>query len=102
VLTPAVLAKYRAPYIADRPREEARDDPGDDDERERNRRRDRENGPPIAKDRADPVMIADLNLRNRVTLDDFLASARRTFAGLDANKDGRLSLDEVLASCKPE
>jgi hypothetical protein len=100
-LTPAVLAKYRAPYIADRPRKEARDDSGDDDQQARDRR-DRETGPPMEKDRADPVMIADVNLRNRVTLDDFLALARRNFASLDTNKDGRLSLDEVLASCQPE
>jgi hypothetical protein len=98
VLTPSVLARYRAPYLAEQPREEPPDE--SDSDREKRRQRDRE--PPIGKDRADPVMIADVNLRNRVTLDDFLASARRNFAALDVNKNGRLSSDEMLATCKPE
>lgn len=98
ILTPAVLAQYRAPYIAEHQREDARDA----DERERDDRSDRERGPPVGKDRADPVMIADVNLRNRVTLDDFLASARRNFAALDEKKDGRLSPEDAIASCKPE
>ena len=97
VLTPAVLAQYRSPYMAERQRQDARDaDKRDRDDEESDR------GPPMAKDRADPVMIADVSLRNRVTLDEFLASARRTFTTLDANKDGRLGSDEVVASCKPE
>jgi len=96
VLTPSVLSHYRAPYLAERAREE----PPEESERERAGRLEREREPPIGKDRADPVMIADVNLRNRVTLDDFLALARRTFAGLDRNKDGRLGSDEALASCK--
>ena len=100
ILTPAVLAEYRAPYMAGRPREE----PRDDDEAERDRRRSNGGrGPAIGEDRADPVMIADVSLRNRVTLDDFLTSARSTFATLDAKKDGRLSSKDVIAaSCKAE
>jgi hypothetical protein len=94
VLTPSVLAQYRAPYLP----EGAREEPQTEDERQR----ESELGPPVGKDRADPVMIADVSLRNRVTLDDFLASARRTFAALDRSKNGRLSSDEALASCKPE
>ncbi|MBI3516117.1 MAG: hypothetical protein HY060_18960 [Proteobacteria bacterium] len=47
----------------------------------------------------DPVMSADVNLDNRVTLDEFQAQAARTFAALDRNRDGRLSKDEVAASC---
>ncbi len=44
-------------------------------------------------------MSADVNLDNRVTLDEFQAQTARTFAALDRNRDGRLSKDEVAASC---
>ena len=45
-------------------------------------------------------MSADANLDNRVTWEEFEAQARRVFAGLDRNRDGRLSKDEVVAgSC---
>ncbi len=47
----------------------------------------------------DPVMEADLNLDNRVTLDEFRAQSTRNFTALDSNRDGRLSKDEVVASC---
>jgi hypothetical protein len=96
VLTPSVLAQYRAPYFAERQRQT----PREEDESERDRRRQRERDPPIGTDRTDPVMIADVNLRNRVTLDDFLAYARRNFAALDTNKDGRLDRGEAVAPCK--
>lgn len=99
VLTPSVLSRYRAPYLA----EQAREVPPEESEAQREQRLEREREPAVGKDRADPVMIADVNLRNRVTLDDFLGLARRTFAGLDLKKDGRLTSEEVIASsCKPE
>jgi hypothetical protein len=98
VLTPSVLSRYRAPYLAARSREE----PPEETERQRERRIERERDPPIGKDRADPVMIADVNLRNRVTLDDFLASARRTFVGLGLDKNGNLNSEAAIASCKRE
>ncbi len=107
VLTPAVLAQYRAPYLAERGRREARNDEGDDDDdsdddqQRGRRRRDSGRGPPAGQDRADPVMMADVNLRNRVTLDDFVAYARRNFAVLDTGKNGRLSSAEVVATCPP-
>jgi hypothetical protein len=50
-------------------------------------------------DRPDPVMSADVNLDNRVTWEEFQAQAARIFAGLDRNRDGRVSKDEVLAIC---
>ena len=53
-----------------------------------------------ANDRPDPVMSADVNLDNRVTWAEFDAQAARTFVTLDANRDARLSKDEVLAACK--
>ncbi|HXQ51109.1 MAG TPA: hypothetical protein VN802_08460 [Stellaceae bacterium] len=95
VLTPAELAQYRLPYIADRPRKAE----SDEDPSERERRRQVERDAPLSLDRADPVMLADTKLRNRVTLDDFLANAQRNFAALDHDKTGRLSRDETLAAC---
>jgi len=106
VLTPAVLGQYRAPYLAERGRREASNDDEDDnddsDKDQRRSRRDSGRGPPVGQDRADPVMMADVNLRNRVTLDDFVAYARRNFAVLDSDKNGRLSSDEIVATCKPQ
>jgi Ca2+-binding EF-hand superfamily protein len=52
-------------------------------------------------DRPDPVMSADVNLDNRVTWEEFDAQAARTFVTLDANRDGRVSKDEVLVACRP-
>jgi len=51
-------------------------------------------------DRPDPVMSADVNLDNRVSWAEFDAQAARTFVALDANRDGRVSKDEVLVACK--
>ncbi len=90
-LTPAELAQYRAPYI-NRNAQRRRDY---EDER-----RDNARGPPPQEDVEDPVMVADTGLRNRVTLEDFVAYEERNFAALDANRDGRLERSEVLATCK--
>jgi EF hand len=92
VLTPDILARYRAPYLADEAHAETR-------EPERRRRGADEHD--ITQDRADPVMLADVSLRNRVTRAEFLAYARRNFAALDRNKDGRLDRDELAAACAP-
>jgi EF hand len=91
-LTPSELARYRAPYL--NPNAHARD------YREEQRERDQGRGPPPQEDVEDPVMVADTELRNRVTRDQFLAYAQRNFAALDANRDGRLERPEVLAACK--
>jgi hypothetical protein len=53
----------------------------------------------MKSDRADPVMLADTGLRNRVTRDEFMAYAQRNFATLDHHHDGRLERYEVLAAC---
>ena len=45
---------------------------------------------------ADPVMLADVHLRNRVTRDEFMTYANANFAALDVNRDGRLSRAEIL------
>ncbi len=73
-------------------------------ERAEERRRERLGwfgGPPrrSPNDLPDPVMSADANLDNRVTWEEFQAQAARIFARLDRNRDGRLSKDEVLATC---
>lgn len=98
VLVPAELAQYRAPYAAEAQRQEP-----EPEEPETRGRRGAQRGAsslPTFQDRTDPVMIADVNLHNQVTLAQFLAYARRNFAGLDSDHDGRLSRDEVLATCK--
>lgn len=93
VLTPAELAQYRAPYI--RPGRSRPDYATLAEEHEREA-----HGPPPEEDRTDPVMIADVNLENRVTRDEFMAYAGRNFAMLDRRHDGRLDRAEVLATCK--
>jgi len=92
VLTPAELAQYRAPYAEAPQVEEA---PAQDDERRRELRPTRA-GP----ERPDPVMLADTGLHNRVTREEFLAFASRTFAGLDADHDGRVTRAELTALCR--
>ena len=101
VLTPSVLARYRAPYLLAMrvPRERS-------DDSDQGRRgggggglfRRGDNGG-IPQDVADPVMLADVRLRNQVTLDDFMAYARRNFADLDRNHDGRVDKAELLHLC---
>jgi len=100
-LTPPVLARYRAPYAAELPPPRA---PTQDELREgerRKRRGDKVDVAPLGEDRPDPVMLADVTLRNRVTRDQFLAYAGRNFASLDADHDGRLTRAEIVKRCAP-
>jgi Ca2+-binding EF-hand superfamily protein len=97
VITPAELAQYRLPYAAP-----LRQSGETEDEARRRRERGGGSGSAsIAHDRADPVMLADVHLRNRVTRDDFMAYANANFASLDADHDGRLSRAELVATCTP-
>jgi len=89
LLTPSVLARYRAAF-AGTPAADAADHP-----------RDGKRGADLVTGGPDPVMAADVHLRNQVSLDDFLAHAERVFAALDINRDGRLGRDEVLRLCHP-
>jgi hypothetical protein len=94
VVTPAELSQYRQPYASSPPPQpEARDS----DTSTRRGREDRI--PHNSSDLADPVMAADVNLRNQVTLSDFLAYARRQFVALDIGKHGRLVRADALSFC---
>ena len=61
-----------------------------------------ERSPRRPSERPDPVMSADVNLDNRVTPEEFQAQVARVFAGLDRNRDGRLTKDEVLVGCQAQ
>ncbi len=91
LITPAELSSYRAPYAVAVPRDpKARPS-------ELGRRRPEDSG--VGADRADPVMIADVTLRNQVSLPDFLAYENRKFAELNTSHTGVLRREEVLATC---
>ncbi len=98
-LTPPELSIYRAPY---------RPEPRTRQRRDRNERRsfwdwskdDDELGDLPRNNLPDPVMAADTNLDQRVSLAEFRAYARRKFAMLDIDRDGKLSRDEVRRLCK--
>jgi Ca2+-binding EF-hand superfamily protein len=107
VITPAVLETYRAPYRPSREEEaktraEERQDAAAEHSLFNQLRpgallgRDRDGG----AERSDPVMSADVNLRFKVGLDDFLAHAERVFRALDRNGDGRLTLGNVQRICR--
>ena len=90
LIDPSELAAYRAPYAILTPAE-PKPRPGQS--------RLGADGGATRSDRADPVMIADVNLRNQVSLADFLAYESRKFAELDTNHDRLLRREEILAVC---
>jgi hypothetical protein len=53
----------------------------------------------IPADVVDPVMSADKSLSFKVSRDDFIAQANEIFTDLDKDHDGKLSRDELVASC---
>jgi hypothetical protein len=53
----------------------------------------------IPADVVDPVMSADKSLSFKVSRDDFLTQAKEVFAELDKNHDGKISREELVASC---
>jgi hypothetical protein len=106
MIDPAELTAYRAPFAPPPVQSQQREDkPGLADRVQRSlglgARRPKEEGVlgGNAAEQPDPVMSADATLRNRVSLDDFLAYERRLFGELDANHDGRISKPELLRLC---
>jgi hypothetical protein len=107
VIVPAELAQYRAPYLPGPAREarqgEARSATDDTEKRQRERGRgDRgegSDGGSVAIDQPDPVMLADVNLRNHVSLADFIAYAARNFANLDTGPKGHLDKADLVRLC---
>jgi len=111
IVTPAELAAYRAPYMPSQPAErtvraeersrpagEAR--PGSNQRAARPGIRQRSTSlPDTDTDRPDPVMAADVGLRNKISLDDFVAYAKRHFAALDIRHHSALSREDVQQSC---
>lgn len=55
----------------------------------------------VSGDTPDPVMSADVNLKFRVTLADFIAYERQAFTQLDLKRNGRVTLTEVQRSLCP-
>jgi hypothetical protein len=53
----------------------------------------------LSNDAADPVMSADVDLKFRVTLSEFLVYEQQQFAQLDARHDQHLTLAEILTLC---
>ncbi len=52
-------------------------------------------------DTPDPVMSADVNLKFRVNLSDFVAYEKKEFSALDLKRNGRVTLGEVQQSSCP-
>ena len=53
----------------------------------------------IPADVVDPVMSADKSLSFKVSREDFIAQANENFAEWDKDHDGKLSKDELVATC---
>jgi Ca2+-binding EF-hand superfamily protein len=98
-ITPAELAEQRAPFrtaVREKPRQAEEPRPG--------RGRVREEPPPASgrSDRTDPVMSADVNFDIRVTRAEWAAHVDKRLRRLDADRNGRLSLEEAQAVCDEE
>jgi hypothetical protein len=92
-ITSAKLSEYRAPY------QERPTDTGMGGQRDP-----RNGGPARVRqgDTADPVMSADRTLSFKVTWPDFQANAEEVFAQLDNKHRGKLSLEQIQATCNPK
>lgn len=98
VITPDELSRYRYPYAA--PLAAAAEKAAQAAARKSRYQNDEIRVLPSGSDMPDPVMAADVDLRNQVTLPEFLAYASREFASLDKAGHGRLSRTDVLSLCK--
>src|SRR5262249_30736350 len=92
-VTPEELSRYRAPYqnedVAVRPGSGGQGHRGNSAQRI-----------VLDEDVADPVMVADVNLRFRVSRAEFLAYEGRKFDGLDKGHSGRLTKAQIVATCE--
>jgi hypothetical protein len=116
-ITPDELAAYRAPYDLGLPETAPRDADTSSDQTSnqpsRGSRRGRGGNAgsslpnvgssarkvDLSNDAADPVMSADVDLKFRVTLSEFLVYEQQQFTQLDARHDQHLTLAEILALC---
>jgi hypothetical protein len=107
-ITPDELATYRAPYEVDGVEPAPSDvDKSETPDRTRGRRRGESASAgssgshkvDLSNDAADPVMSADVNLKFKVSLDDFLAYEKGQFDQLDTRHSHRLTTTEILTSC---
>ena len=91
LITPSELDRYRATYkTADDERSTGNTD----------RRRDPARNSITDSSQPDPVMASDVRLRNQVDLQEFLAHADKVFATMDRKRDGFITRDETLTTCK--
>ena len=91
LITPSELDRYRATYkTADDERSTGNTD----------RRRDPARNSITDSSQPDPVMASDVRLRNQVSLQDYLVHAEKVFATMDRKRDGFITRDETLATCK--
>jgi hypothetical protein len=114
MITPAVLARYRAPYMpkdAGERRVAAAPPPRSPNDARPGTPPPHAFGTPRGNaaassdptaDRPDPVMAADVHLRNEVSLADFLAHAQRRFTALDVDRRGTLSREDLQRLCPSE
>jgi hypothetical protein len=113
-ITPEELDVYRAPYAANpefTPADEAETAAGTRPTGRQGRGRRGGGGMPaaagshgkvdVSADTPDPVMSADVSLKFRVSLPDFIAYETREFDGLDHARTGRLTLPTLQASLCP-
>jgi Ca2+-binding EF-hand superfamily protein len=96
IITPSELDRYRDPFS---PPQEKR--PTNRNDRSRGNQ-DRGRNSLTAGDTPDPVMAADIRLRNVVEMQDFLFHAEKVFASLDKKRDGALDAREAVAFCKEQ
>jgi Ca2+-binding EF-hand superfamily protein len=91
LITPSELDRYRATYKT-----------ADDEKSTGNvdRRRDPARNSITDSSQPDPVMASDVRLRNQVSLQDYLAHAEKVFAIMDRKRNGFITRDETLATCK--
>jgi len=103
-ITPAELSIYREPYTppAEPVRRRPSAPPSDGPNGGGPERREQNAAPPPARSsiiQEDPVMAADLGLKFRVSLDDFLTQAGEVFDRLDRSHKGSLNRADAVASC---